>query len=85
MDYPDQILSIITRPYQVQAYSFFCCAVTILRSKASCNMPNIRKTGLFNSTHFGPLNAYLRHFPKDFQKKKSTLLTYFFMLYVNLV
>ena len=45
----------------------------------------VQKRALFNSTLFGPSYTFLRHFPKEFQKKKSTLLIYFFMLYLNLV
>ena len=34
---------------------------------------------------FTPLNAFLRHFPKEFLKNKNTSILYFFMIYPNLV
>ena len=49
----------------------------------------MKKVGKFQYLWTYPLftssNAFLRHFPKEFSKKKDTSILYFFTIYSNLV
>ena len=62
-------------------FSFF--EIPLVSASKMC----LKVQKVYYRTNFfiGLLNAFLRRIPKEYQKKKSTLLLYFFMLFLNLV
>ena len=68
-----------------KCFSFF----KISSGSASKMRLKMKKVGKFqyHGTYpfFTSSNAFLRHFPKEFLKKKDTSISYFFTIYSNLV